>query len=338
MKRLKIAIIGSGWYGAHLAYKLSENHDITIIEKNSIIFSEASFKNQNRLHLGFHYPRSYDTRIQSKRGFKLFTKAYSKLLHKIDLNIYCISQNESLLDFRTYTDIMSSNGLEWEDITHCMPIVLDSIEGAVAVNELQIDAQKALEFFRNNLKCKIVNNRKITQENISEIEDSSDLVLDCTWNKLFPTEKYYYEPCIVFMYKKLLNINIAITIMDGNLFSIYPYEEDIYTLTHVSHTPLGQFKDWKEAEKRINCLNQKEINSKKISIESHVREYYKSFDIDYSYVGYFTSIKTKRTRVRNDPRFTYVEQIKQNTYSIHSGKIDTIFDIEHQILRIISQF
>ena len=32
--------------------------------------------NQNRLHLGFHYPRDIETGIQSIRGFDLFKNKY----------------------------------------------------------------------------------------------------------------------------------------------------------------------------------------------------------------------------------------------------------------------
>ena len=86
----------------------------------------------------------------------------------------------------------------------------------------------------------------------------------------------------------------------------------------------------------IIAISQNEINERRFAAENHVKEYYKNFKKDYKYTGYFTSIKTKRTSVKNDPRYTYVEQIKEKTFSIHSGKIDTIFDIEHQVLRIIS--
>ena len=47
--------------------------------KKKDIFNGASGYNQNRLHLGFHYPRSKKTRIQSKVGFYKFIKKVSKI-------------------------------------------------------------------------------------------------------------------------------------------------------------------------------------------------------------------------------------------------------------------
>ena len=59
---MKICVIGAGWFGCHIATKLiDEGHSVKIFEKNKKIFSNASGNNQNRLHQGFHYPRSRKT-------------------------------------------------------------------------------------------------------------------------------------------------------------------------------------------------------------------------------------------------------------------------------------
>ena len=67
----KIAIIGAGWFGCHIAHQIKKKlnkFDIKLYEKEKDIFLGASSNNQNRLHLGFHYPRSKQTRLQSKNG------------------------------------------------------------------------------------------------------------------------------------------------------------------------------------------------------------------------------------------------------------------------------
>ena len=80
---MKIAIIGAGWFGCHIAYELmNDGHEIKIYEKENDIFLGASGFNQNRLHLGFHYPRSFITREQSKKGFKYFKKIILNFLKR----------------------------------------------------------------------------------------------------------------------------------------------------------------------------------------------------------------------------------------------------------------
>ena len=107
----KIAIIGAGWFGCHIAHQIKKlnKFDIKLYEKEKDIFLGASSNNQNRLHLGFHYPRSKQTRLQSKNGFDKFLKHYYFLTKKIKYNIYGISDSpETLLDYHTFLQIMST--------------------------------------------------------------------------------------------------------------------------------------------------------------------------------------------------------------------------------------
>ena len=49
-KDLKILVIGTGWFGCHIARKLAKNNvSIEMIEKNNSIFSSQSGFNSNRL-------------------------------------------------------------------------------------------------------------------------------------------------------------------------------------------------------------------------------------------------------------------------------------------------
>jgi len=67
---MKVAVIGGGWYGCHIAAMLkSHDADVCIIEKNDALFSEASGQNQFRLHMGLHYARSAITRKAAASPF-----------------------------------------------------------------------------------------------------------------------------------------------------------------------------------------------------------------------------------------------------------------------------
>ena len=70
---MKIAIIGAGWFGCHLASELkNDGHSILLFEKEKDIFAGASGNNQNRLHLGYHYPRSESTIVQTINSYNSF--------------------------------------------------------------------------------------------------------------------------------------------------------------------------------------------------------------------------------------------------------------------------
>ena len=129
---------------------------------------------------------------------------------------------------------------------------------------------------------------------------------------------------------------MALTFMDGQLFSLYPLVDDLYTLTHVKHSPLGQFDHVEDAINASKSLNDRVISGLRQSIETHVTSYFPAFSDFFEYESFYTSIKTKRKEGRTDSRMTCIDHQFSNIYSIHSGKIDTIFDIENQIINIIS--
>ena len=75
---MKIAIIGVGLYGAYIAYKLGKfkNISVDLFEKRKKILDSTSKKNQYRLHIGYHYPRSKETILQTIEGYNYFRKEF----------------------------------------------------------------------------------------------------------------------------------------------------------------------------------------------------------------------------------------------------------------------
>ena len=69
---MKVVVIGAGIYGCHLALNLHESgHNVILFEKNNEYLSEASGKNQYRLHMGFHYARNYKTRNGNQESWAI---------------------------------------------------------------------------------------------------------------------------------------------------------------------------------------------------------------------------------------------------------------------------
>ena len=148
---MRIAIIGGGWVGCHLANNLKKNNKVVLYEKNQI-FSGSSFFNQNRLHLGYHYSRSYNTRALCKDTFNKFYNQYSFLVEDIKKNIYSVPLNESLIDFNTYLKI-------FEDFnTHELTSIksLKNIEGSIIVEEKYINPVKSKKYFEESLNGVVV--------------------------------------------------------------------------------------------------------------------------------------------------------------------------------------
>jgi len=73
-----VAVIGAGIFGCMAAIRLREaGHRVTLFERRDGILQGASLNNQNRLHLGFHYPRSPETTAQCAKGFAAFAREFA---------------------------------------------------------------------------------------------------------------------------------------------------------------------------------------------------------------------------------------------------------------------
>ena len=77
-------------------------YDVVIYEKLNKILNASTFNNQNRLHLGYHYPRDLNTAKQCIRGFQSFINEYPEAVLKQFPNYYFIASKLSHLNFESY--------------------------------------------------------------------------------------------------------------------------------------------------------------------------------------------------------------------------------------------
>lgn len=319
---MKIAIIGGGWIGCHLAIKLKNTHKITLYEKNETLFEETSYNNQNRLHLGFHYSRNSKTRNLCLNTFDRFLEDYSFLTKELSKNLYCIPENESIIDYDTFKEIFNKYDIE-EVSTD-----LKNIEGCINTNERFINFKHANSFFNQELKDLIVN-EYIDKVKLKKLQTEYDLVINCTNNHIKDkTEhKSFYESTITLIYEKTNKTTFdALTLVDGKLFSIYPYQNNEYTITDVEHTPIKKFKSIKKLNKFINEFNPDIIKEKRELIENRIQKYYNNFNYDFKYKTYFLSTKSKIENLSDDR--SPIISVDGNLINCFTGKIQGIYLIE----------
>jgi len=342
-----ICILGTGWYGCHIASILKNKYNITIIEKNNDIFNNSSYYNQNRLHKGYHYCRDYNTRSLCNNNYNNFVNKYANVIDYIDNNYYLISNN-SIIDYNTYTNIYNYEKFEFEEINNNL---FSNIQNnIIKVNEHVINSDKAYKYFKDELKdINIIFNTKI----ISIIEQNNkviltsekndifnfDIVLDCTYNQLeLSTKKYIYEKTISLLFKKIQNTEFdALTIMDGNFSSLYPrdIQNNIYTLTDVEYTPLIKSSNYKDIEEF--CLTEEQLCEVKNKMINKINIYYPNFLNTFAYEGYFLSNKTKQVS-SSDSRDITIEAISDKIITVNCGKIYGIFEWEEYVMNYLDNY
>jgi hypothetical protein len=325
---MKIAIIGGGWVGCHLAYKFKNLHVITLFEKNSSVFQETSYKNQNRLHLGYHYARNYKTRKLCLTTFDRFINDYNFLTEEIKNNLYCVASSKSLIDYETYMQIFKD--FDFEATVNNF----NNVDGCIKTKEKYINFELARNFFSERLKDIIVT-KEIKQTDLKKLTKDFDYVINATNNHINDSKdkNFFFELTISFLYKRIIKNNFdSLTLVDGELFSIFPYKENLYTVTDVEHTPIKKFKKKSLIEKYK--ISENLIENKKFLIEKKIQQYYSNFTKEFKYDSYFISTKSKIYN-SSDERYPIIN-LDGNIVNCFTGKIQGIYLIEDFIRKKLS--
>ena len=347
---MKIAVIGAGWFGCYIGLKLSEkkNH-VKIFEKGKDIFLNSSGNNQNRLHLGFHYPRSKQTIDVSKKGFKNFKNEFNFLTKKIKHNIYSIAKKKnSKISFNKYCTILKKSNLKFKKINKKDSVLslFQNLDGSIMCDEEMILTTKAKNFFNKKLKKKIIFNKEILnikkKNNKFEIENEQyDVVINCTSFQLNieKVNKLKYEYCSIFLYKQISKKNHpALTIMDGPFFTLYPWDNKRnFGLYSVKDSRLLTDKNFKKLEKKIRLKIKEKYLSKILKkVEDKFINYYPDFKLHFRFSRFLLSCRSIKDN-KSDARVCKV--INNNKLiSVLPGKIDHIFYAYSKIEKCLKKF
>lgn len=316
MKR--VAIIGGGWVGCHLAMVLRDQMDVVLYEKNHTLISETSFINQNRLHYGYHYARNAATRRLCATTFVRFMEDYGDLVHDVDNNYYAVSEDESLLDAETISIIFGKG-----PHTSLDPQVFNHTSLLLNTPEKRIDAIGASLYFQWQLEP-LVKKETIQRSDLHALKKDFDFVFDCTNNALLdPLPSHFFEAVAMFIYRPKTSLPFgALTYIDGSLFSIYPYNDKCFSLSHVKYGIMnGNSLDNTDGARRL--------------IEQHVERYWPGFADSFDYLFPTLSIKAK-TKDCSANRTPLMRQ-DENLFSFFTGKIQGIYAIEQMVKQIIAQ-
>ena len=75
-------IIGAGLYGMYAAlYCAEKGEKVLVLEYDEAPFQRATYINQARVHMGYHYPRSLSTAVKSAGYFKRFVDEFGFCIH-----------------------------------------------------------------------------------------------------------------------------------------------------------------------------------------------------------------------------------------------------------------
>ena len=328
---MRIKVIGSGWFGCHVAHLFhSEGHDVEIHEMANEIFAGASGKIPARLHLGAtHYPRSMITQQACQSHQEEFMDQYGDLTAAVPINIYAIAKDHSMIDFGTYHLILK-NQIEILTLHNPLEFGLHNVEGAVMTGERHILVNKAKAFFEEKLKDIIVFNSNDFST------DGWDYVIDCT----FCSQDEYmidrFEPCLVVLLEG--DASKAVTIMDGPFPSLYPWdpENNLLSLSSAKYTPFSkEIRTWKEAKALLDSLTKADIEKQASDMIDSMAHFYPHVR-DFKVMDHMLSIRAMPLSA-SDTRLVHVVKQTSKRIRIRAGKIDAVVEAGEVIKRLMNE-
>ena len=365
-KFFDVAVIGSGIFGSEIAIELKKaGLSVALLESKKDILLGASQNNQNRLHLGFHYPRDLETGKQCIDGFYAFKKKYTECINEQFKNYYLISSENSNVSSDQFIDHAKALNVPFKEINiDQLPIEMTNIKSGLSCEEVVYDCSILRELVRSSLKSNAVElslNWEVSEINkkldIYKIfSNSGDMInakslINCTYadiNNLtkklgFDVHMNQYEYTVV----PIISLDIdklGLTVMDGPFMTLLPYgKSDHFLLYHVENSVIA-----KENSYFINSdwLTKKTSPFKKIDKEIFFQSFinkcssHMPFLKDARLIGYLEGPRMVLTNKDDtDARPSIINKYDENYITVFSGKIDHSIwvaeDIKNHLISII---
>lgn len=365
-------IFGAGIYGLYAAIKCAEiGQSVLVLERDSKVVSRATYVNQARVHMGYHYPRSKMTALKSANYFERFCKDFGFCIKDNFKQIYATSSTLSWTNAEAFEKFCKDSNIPCDKIDEKEFFKPGLCDGAFLTKEYTYDAMILKKYFLEELakyeKVTILYNQNIvsidkTDElwNVTTSKDryETGFILNATYASINEIQKMMgfelfnikYELCEIILCTVDEQLkDVGLTVMDGPFFSIMPFGKTGYhSLTSVTFTPhITSYDETAtfECQKRSGGLcspehlhNCNECPAKPISAWPYMgqlaKKYMKS-DIGFNYVKSLYSMKPILTVAEIDdsrPTMVKVETTNPTFVSVFSGKINTIYDLDEVIL------
>ena len=338
-----------------------------MLEKENDCFTRATYVNQARVHLGYHYPRSLSTAKETAGYFDRFVKEYPECIHDAFDQVYATSSKFSWTSAEQFEKFSEAAGIPAERIPVETYFREGMCDGAFLTREVTFDAQILKGRMLGDLKD-YPNVMIQTSAPVTKIEKKEDVyrleagerfyeapfVLNASYacvNELtelagFEPFRIKYELCEVILCRVSEELkNVGITVMDGPFFSIMPFgRTGLHTLTSVTFTPhqtcyekLAEFECQKKSGGTCrkgylaNCNTCPAKPDSAWPYMSKLAQKYMKEDYQFEYLGSLFSINPILMASDVDdsrPTMIKTHSTSPTFVSVLSGKITTVYDLE----------
>lgn len=134
-------IIGAGLYGLYAAtFCGKKDEKVLVLEYDKKPFSRATYINQARVHMGYHYPRSFSTAIKSAHYFDRFCEEYGFSIHEQFEQIYATSKKFSWTNAEQFKKFCDAANIKCQELNPDAYFKSGMCDGAFLTKEYTYDA------------------------------------------------------------------------------------------------------------------------------------------------------------------------------------------------------
>ncbi|OUQ42670.1 amino acid oxidase [Gemmiger sp. An120] len=254
-------IVGAGLYGLYAAEQCgARGQRVLVLEKDPGPFMRATYINQARVHMGYHYPRSYSTAIKSAGYFERFCRDYGFcLLTEFD-QVYATSAHFSWTNAEQFRKFCAAAHIRCDDVSPEKYFNPGQCDGAFLTTEYTYDAQILKKHFLEKLAAlpnvtiayshkpeSVQRTGSVWQVRAGDITAEAPFLLNATYagvnelHAMLGLEPFAikYELCEIILCTVDERLkNTGVTVMDGPFFSLMPFgRTGLHSLTSVTFTP-----------------------------------------------------------------------------------------------------
>ena len=360
MASKKIAVIGGGIFGLEIATALmGAGHKVTLFEKENGVMLRTTSNNQNRLHLGLHYPRDMKTARQSRFGFDKFIKKYPGSVRTGFTNYYAVStestqtSTEAFVEFAKSAEILimpiSPNGAREcgfnvaliDSLWACQEAVVDiqvyrklALEAAASVN-LPILLSTEISSANFDGKLWTLNSNGVDR-------GSFEFIVRATYGQDRMAINVASESPIVYEFQQTLVYEVSskakafgLTVVDGDFVTILPRG---FSSNFLIYSPLPSVLNryvgesvpggWNFDDQAMIEGSFKKVSERAITYAPVLGE--------ISLTNVLTAIRALQPFVsKTDQRVSFHTNPYPNFYDIQSGKIDHAIEIAESLCALL---
>ncbi len=348
----RVVVIGGGIFGLSTAIVLGEaGYKVTVLEKRNDVMLESSLVNQNRVHMGYHYPRSTDTIKESLGALASFKEFYDSSIVTDFVKYYAIAKEGSFTNAENFVRVCEEMDLPLrEGYPDAGILNRDMVEACWVTPETIFDyhlmRRAAVNRVTSNSNIRVLRNVHPSRIGVGnshhiELSDGTELETDVIINSTYAAiddilrllgrqpMKYQFELCL----EAILEMEnppdrFGVTIMDGPFCSLMPKGADPrhFIAYHVKHSVLqtqikNQSPSWGAIE-----------NFPELDLLEASSQYYPIINDMKWRESWITTRVVIPDHDNDDARPTFLKDHGEQVYTIFSGKLTTCVSIARKAL------